>query len=725
LPIQHNKPGRTKRSARNGTPTRLKSDCTVSLHRLLHVGRIVLNNKAVKFLTGLIQKGSASKSVEAANLKMVRLNWRALRLLLRLTYGTIRGKHFAPSNRRTIRIMIRLIRAIVHQGRDAIKRFCYKLRLKFTQGAEVRNLRNRGKELEALFIASTASRALQWPETNRQIIKKEEEAALQRLEAPSPLPPEETLAELKAFIGTITKHTRSLKCDRSLPLPAGTACIENPRRKGGSAAEIYRVTRAHQATVGVQALGPARELTQGELFEFAISHAARVERSFKPLPVLTPDGKVRIATLHQARTLWASRALTKFFMPLLKKMSFTSAILRNKMVNLEPSGHGSFAYSADLSKSTDPISIPLARFVLDEVARKVGKPSWYEQAADAVFKEYVYLDSEKKKWTSRCGALMGLGPGWIVLCLLNAFAAYKAGANPSSLAICGDDLSGYWTPSICDEYERQIANLGLQSNKKKSFRGRNGVFCERPVYQVNGRLIAKYTPRMGEVLAADKSQSDHLERITKLHKLLLHEARRTSRQSRIKGGIPGLFRHGGTAGGRATWRTLQSYEDRGAIPLRPSQHSTKMLEMDLLANRSESGIVLRDVMAVARREARLRQLRNREFSWGEFSKRDIRNIDRSRQGRLTSESPLAWAKLKYTEETSTISKLTSQEFKVFKSHIRNRRWECAIDLLKNLSVYVSPEKVKECLYRHSLHEYEIGYQMNLNPAPRVWDSSAE
>lgn len=119
--------------------------------------------------------------------------------------------------------------------------------------------------------------------------------------------------------------------------------------------------------------------------------------------------------------------MTSYLMPFTKRMKALQSIMRNKATTLYSTKSNTKLYSADFSKSTDPISIPLARFVLNELIKHLGKPTWWDQAMDAVINEHKLVQSgiHDGKIT-KCGALMGQGPGWTVLCILNDFAAnYK------------------------------------------------------------------------------------------------------------------------------------------------------------------------------------------------------------------------------------------------------------------------------------------------------------
>ena len=71
----------------------------------------------------------------------------------------------------------------------------------------------------------------------------------------------------------------------------------------------------------------------------------------------------------------------------------------------------------------------------------------------------------------KCGALLGLGPSWVILSILNSFAAEEAGASSSSYAVCGDDLVALWTRSQIEGYLAALPLLNLQGNRDKSFVG--------------------------------------------------------------------------------------------------------------------------------------------------------------------------------------------------------------------------------------------------------------
>jgi len=337
--------------------------------------------------------------------------------------------------------------------------------------------------------------------------------------------------------------------------------------------------------------------------------------------IVGPDGKMRVATTHTSAVAWAARSMTKLLLPTLKGVAFTRDILRNQQVRLRTCRSNPILYSADLSKATDPISIELSRFVLEAITSRTGKPVWWDDALDATINTQLITTSppqfaenswetlkrltakcgpgnhlrddlvdEDSHFVSRCGALMGLGPGWVVLCLVNAFAAHAAGAEPGSFAICGDDLIGLWPAEVADKYEQNLAMLGLEANTSKSFRSeRQGVFCERQVQRVADQKIrgkmyhvatSSSETRIAEAVGFKATANcnaravvDDLARL-KGNKYLKAAARRfVRREAPARDKIPGMLSDGGQGEGRPTGQTLLSYILLG--PVRLTEESYK------------------------------------------------------------------------------------------------------------------------------------------------------
>jgi hypothetical protein len=217
----------------------------------------------------------------------------------------------------------------------------------------------------------------------------------------------------------------------------------------------------------------------------------------KPLALKERGGKIRVASIHDPHDAWLGQVLTNAWLPVLKRLGTTQAMLRGKEIKLRANRPGKeehFLYSADLKAATDYVGHDLARFVWKLMCLCPQSPFWFLEAGTYVLGPKLV---EGGGITSR-GVHMGLGLSWIVLCLLNMAAAHGAGALRESYAICGDDLIGYWSKTVADKYEANLREMGLEPNLTKSFRGPRGVFCER-IVEVDPRSpwIARSTSLLG------------------------------------------------------------------------------------------------------------------------------------------------------------------------------------------------------------------------------------
>lgn len=328
---------------------------------------------------------------------------------------------------------------------------------------------------------------------------------------------------------------------------------------------------------------------------------------------------------------------------------------------------------------------------------------------------------------------MGLGPGWVVLNVLNAFAAYRAGASPRSLSICGDDLVGYWAPEICDRYEANLELLGLQANKDKSFRGKKGVFCERPVCIVGKQAIARNHVRPGQVIAKASrrqkwaAQCDNMVGL-KCSKLLHREAQFTRKLCRSPH-IPGLFSQGGTSGTRANHVTLLSYVTRGAIPVTPGQLATKDIEVSLFPKKhvaKEAGVPIDNVLQAVRREARRQMFIRREFKPPRevLTAKEISIIGAKRRSYLRPilrKKPIAALKSLRQEGSTILSRMTQAEFTRVTRFVSQKRYGAAIRVVQNSTFLTSPAAVKT-LFRARNLECEPPVQLTMQPTRQVWNS---
>ena len=211
----------------------------------------------------------------------------------------------------------------------------------------------------------------------------------------------------------------------------------------------------------------------------------------EPLPCkvkVIPEfqGKLRSVTIHRAELVQVARAINGMVLPLLQNLGTNQDLLKGNNITVTYRQYGNsqlpIAYSADLSKATDEMNGPDTRELLEHVLECAGAPVRYIQAAKYLTDPTLITEIDGKKLLkpllTTAGALMGLGPSWTILSLLNNWAATSAGFAPHQFRTCGDDLVAIGKPSTCDKYEQNLRKVRLVPNTEKSFRGDNAVFCE-------------------------------------------------------------------------------------------------------------------------------------------------------------------------------------------------------------------------------------------------------
>jgi len=536
-----------------------------------------VNTSTSTCVSGLLHKGVMARrygkaSHQFSNWLTIQRNWNAIACMLKLCYGEILVKDaWKPKNHSSIRRISKILRDWCHHKniRMTISNFAHRLRSK-SLGLSSPSLFTRGKTNYHLFLASTINRALKLDRPSKDVINTELDQAFQRLTGEKPSLNPDIKSDLRTFVHSIINPIKEYHQKRrgkmNIPLPSGNAVIDNPASKGGATivltkynknseykdllvSEIWKekmnkwkesMKKCKNAEERKSLPMPNRKEIISSIDPNQLSYIFKnclhesqnnLNRSFKAhlFPLIDFSGKIRCPTMHTSEIVWAARAINAFLLPIVKKLSFTREMLNDKKVIIFNKAEGEkLIYSADLKKSTDPISIDTARFILNEVATILGKPSWWTQAVDIVLTNFTLtMESSTKKGLTTCGALMGLGPSWTILNILNIYCAYRAGAPEGSFKTCGDDLVGLWSSETCDKYEAAIASVNLESNKEKSFRAPHfGVFCERLVERVNkNKAVAKHCIRIGQACgmrAIDGKKgiliADDLYKINKLQK---------------------------------------------------------------------------------------------------------------------------------------------------------------------------------------------------------------
>jgi hypothetical protein len=192
--------------------------------------------------------------------------------------------------------------------------------------------------------------------------------------------------------------------------------------------------------------------------------------------VVELGGKIRIGTLHTVAEVLLARIVTARWLGQLRKVVTVRDILKARPVKLESTEGDADIFSADLSAATDNIPHGLAQHVARRLYERCGAPCELPDLL-RMFGPHQLPDGT----ATSCGIHMGLGPTWIILNILNGFAAWYAGAHKNDHRICGDDLVALWRESRVRVYTQTLEELGLVVNRSKSFFGVAGVFCERLV----------------------------------------------------------------------------------------------------------------------------------------------------------------------------------------------------------------------------------------------------
>nr|UUW21004.1 MAG: RNA-dependent RNA polymerase [Sanya narna-like virus 8] len=219
-------------------------------------------------------------------------------------------------------------------------------------------------------------------------------------------------------------------------------------------------------------------------------------RGFKALPLREPGGKVRIATIHPAPEAHVGRVLSDtevarlqrhhWFRLGLSKEDTTEHLRRKHAHELTK------IFSADLSAATDHFDRKVSGAILDGWARGGGWSQRKLNLARSLLGDHTVLaDEEFLNTTQTSGILLGLGFTWTILSIASAFmGAYATRHDPAlsnSFRVCGDDLVGLWTQDEIERYYEVAQRLGLVVNRRKSYEGVAGVFCERFVRQLDMR----------------------------------------------------------------------------------------------------------------------------------------------------------------------------------------------------------------------------------------------
>jgi hypothetical protein len=195
--------------------------------------------------------------------------------------------------------------------------------------------------------------------------------------------------------------------------------------------------------------------------------------------------KIRVFSLHPSDETHLARTLTKRWLKRLKRVGICRDKLRGQIVRLERKVSNldleqPELTSADLRAATDHVVHELAQHVWSELNTAVEDPGAdWESGMHILGPHRLECPGHSRhKRLTRRGIHMGLGLSWPILCVINGWAAWAAGIPDKATAVCGDDAILLCSSHEDQLYQKNLEEAELVVNKDKSYRGRNGVFCE-------------------------------------------------------------------------------------------------------------------------------------------------------------------------------------------------------------------------------------------------------
>jgi hypothetical protein len=442
--------------------------------------------------------------------------------------------------------------------------------------------------------------------------------------------------------------------------------------------------------------------------------------------------------------MWAAKAVNAILLPYLKRFSITRSALRGyDQYQLHTDDPEAIIYSADLTKSTDPMSVALVRHIFQAVQDAIPDlPNWFAPAIESILGE-LELEHDGVIRTTKCGALMGMGPGWTALCLLNAFCAHYAGAHRDSFKVCGDDLVGLWPREVCDRYEQNLIAFGLVPNKSKSFRSRQaGTFCERLVGRT-GRLTATVFSlvRLGEAsgfraCGGEKGRLSH-DRLmkSKVIRPIRWLVRNTTKRYTLGPKVRGLYTQGGGGQLPPDVLTVVGFFMNGGTKLTMVEEHSKALEDVRKLPPSKTGVPIKRVIARIRkhehdaRRRRLRQCIKKPDLKPRSKVRKSYDIRRSKAAKLLREGATLRKTLAHLRENGdSIVPKDHPRDSVFENRVirlcQHKRYGSAINAIKDWkeSTLIDEDTATKFLYEH-FPQVSFPVTLHLLPAPGVWDSN--
>jgi hypothetical protein len=519
-------------------------------------------------------------------------HYAALRTSWTMANGNPKDYH-RPRNRHLWLSFITFLTDLMASGKPSLSSTCHRWR------QEALDTSSKKK-----FQASTVSRSVEWAISDVQVQRAKEDAEGRWMR--DVVWDRALLERIDRYIDILPLSAPSMEAPASTP--NDRACLGCPRKKGGQAAAAQKLVmdeleRDYQAardlftlrassnflekTTYVDNRDVVRNLqsvtlhqretsTIGTTPEEALEYANRkFTRDYlmsppplEPCSVTELGGKIRVVTLHSIEEVLIARNVTARWLSQLRRVVTTRDILRNRPVELETTEGDGDIFSADLTAATDFIPHEVAQRVATKLYERIGAPCSLDTLLK-IFGPHQLPDGRVTKG----GIHMGLGPTWIVLCLLNGFAAWNAGAHKDDHRICGDDLVAIWRNQTAMRYTSTLESLGMVVNHSKSFFTVAGVFCERLVVRTGtGTARARQVGHLSQSSAARVIAGRTRERLVVAQELwsenqipILSRETAYSLTPRVRDGGP--LRLGGKGRGLSNAKQLEAVLRFGSVKL--------------------------------------------------------------------------------------------------------------------------------------------------------------
>jgi hypothetical protein len=302
------------------------------------------------------------------------------------------------------------------------------------------------------------------------------------------------LKEVYHFTKRLVKKALRTQDDFDLKEPefvastVSTACLENGVADGGSYEYFRKLVTTRHAGIGehpsaweVRWAKIVKEDYADCLMQWT-NEDGKIIPFGKVLHLPEAGNKIRTATVHNAAFVSILRTINQVLLRIAKSKPQIREPLKGRpveaLLKVLYSPHHK-VFSADLSKASDYIPFELAHSVVDAICDTLGYSDLWRRNLKIATGPFLLKDGDLSFQTTR-GLLMGLGVTWPILSIINSFCAEFRSRTINDYLIMGDDLLGIWSRKRIKTYKKNLRELRLKINLRKSIISDDfGVFTEQ------------------------------------------------------------------------------------------------------------------------------------------------------------------------------------------------------------------------------------------------------